>query len=128
MPLDPGPPVIVTHVPSFFLAARWMAKVMSQSGPPAVKWSRGTDSVMHWKVLSSGHGFATTNFGGVSIAVGPAGGWVDDPGAPDAPGDADAPGTADASGDADADDDPAGEAGVVPEATAEADALALTGG
>ena len=61
--------MIVTHVPSFCFAARWMANVTSHDGPSAVKWSRGTDSVMHWKLLLSGQGLATTNLGGVAMAL-----------------------------------------------------------
>ena len=45
MPLVPGPPVIVTNTPLRTLAAFLIAKVTSQVGPPAVKWSRGTARV-----------------------------------------------------------------------------------
>ena len=60
MPLLPGPPVIVTNVPMRVLVARWIANVTSQVGPPGVKWSRGTASVMHSNRLS-GQGLLPLN-------------------------------------------------------------------
>ena len=94
-----------------------MANVTSQDGPPAVKWSRGTDRVMHWKVLSFGHGFATTNLGGVSMAAGPVDGLADG----DAPGAvvAEAPGEEEAPAEGEAPDDPAGDADAAPESPAD---------
>ncbi len=69
MPLVPGPPVIVTKTPFRSLAAFLRAKVTSQVGPPAEKWSRGTASVMQVKALS-GHGLVPTSCHGGALGLG----------------------------------------------------------
>ena len=83
--------MIVTKTPLRSLAARLIANVTSQVGPPAEKWSRGTPRVMQVNSLS-GHAWTLTTVGlcGRALDDGPVDGKA--PGAvegpPEAPEDA----------------------------------------
>ena len=62
--------MITTKVPTFLPVARRIAKVTSQVGPPAVKWSRGTARVTHSNSLSSGQVRLPTNVQPPATALG----------------------------------------------------------
>ncbi len=98
--------MIVTNTPLRSLAARLIANVTSQVGPPAVKWSRGTPSVMHLNSLS-GQSCSLTSVGVCGRAVGPGMSAGDDEGAADGlPAAPDAAGLGDAAAPEGAAEDP----------------------